>query len=208
MQVMASHWEPRALVENAAKKPYQEFSAEVSASFVLVIPITDPQGELAQGLASTARSARSIGYQTMQGSLEAFAQAPRKVARASQFPRHQWTVPGSYVPIPRQLLQVVCHVLPIRKRSGAAFLERISVGRAHGHDIVLREPSISKFHGWFEATDDGQLYVGDAGSRNHTFVNGSPISERTRVLPGAKLRFGLLDSHVYSLEGFWKSLRP
>jgi pSer/pThr/pTyr-binding forkhead associated (FHA) protein len=87
-------------------------------------------------------------------------------------------------------------------------LERILIGRVNGHDIVLRHGSVSKFHAWFEVREDGHLYVGDAGSRNYTYVNGERIMDRTRVQPGAKLTFGLLDAHVYTLESFWKALNP
>jgi hypothetical protein len=209
MRFVPTSWAPRDFLDRAGRSSLLELAQDCGARFVLVVPLGDPQSDLAQGLSSSpaAKGAeRGLGFRTLQGDANAFA-ALKRGAPKSLMPAHTWDVPGAYVPIPRHLLETACHVIPISKRSGVSFLERISLGRAHGHDIVLRHASVSKFHGWFEAPEDGQLYVGDAGSRNYTFVNGERILDRTRVQPGAKVRFGLLDTHVFTLESFYKSLR-
>jgi hypothetical protein len=196
-------------VEQAGRQRLHELAADCEARFVLVVPVGDPASEIAQGLTSSPSARpgeKGLGFRTLQGDARSLLQGLRRTGQGV-IPAHAWDVPGAHVPIPRHLLEAVCHVIPIRKRSGAAFLDRISIGRAHGHDIVLRHASVSKFHGWFEAAENGELYVGDAGSRNYTYVNGERIHDRTRVRPGAKVCFGLLDTYVYTLESFWKALQ-
>jgi len=172
----------------------------------------DPNGELAQGLSASPSSRASdragLGFRTLQGDASSLMGAVLKRPARGFTAAHTWDVPGAYVPIPRYLLESACYVMPINKRSGVSFLERISVGRVNGHDIVLRHASVSKFHAWFELPEDGHLYVGDAGSRNYTYVNGERVTDRTRVQPGAKLAFGMLEAHVFTLESFWKALHP
>ncbi|MFT3921134.1 MAG: FHA domain-containing protein [Myxococcales bacterium] len=210
MPVGPSSWAPKDFVERARRKPLGELVQDCGTNFVLVVPLGEPDSELAQGLSSTIRPSEraGIGFKTLTGDAASLMQAALKRPTRGFMAAHSWDVPGAYVPIPRHLLESACHVMPIVKRSGASFLERISVGRVNGHDVVLRHASVSKFHAWFEAPEDGNLYVGDAGSRNYTYVNGERITDRTRVQPGAKLTFGMLEAHVYTLESFWKALHP
>ncbi len=205
-------WAPREFVERASRRALGELVEECEARFVMVLPIGDGSSELAQGLSASnpARSGEraALGFRTLQGDASSMLAATTKRPSRAFTAAHFWDVPGAYVPIPRHLLEVACHVIPIRKRSEVSFLGRISIGRVNGHDIVLQHASVSRFHAWFEVSADGQLYVGDAGSRNYTYVNGERVSDRTRVLPGAKLTFGLLETHIYTLESFWKALHP
>lgn len=212
MPIGLTSWAPRDFVDRAGRKPLGDLARDCGARFVLVVPVGDPNSDIAQGLASSASARNSeragLSFRTLQGDASSVMGASLRKATKSFMAAHTWDVPGAYVPIPRHLLESACHVMPISKRSGEPFLERISVGRVNGHDIVLRHPSVSKFHAWFEAPEDGHLYVGDAGSRNYTYVNGERITDRFRVQPGAKLTLGMLDVHVYTLESFWKALHP
>ena len=79
------------------------------------------------------------------------------------------------------------YIVPVRKRASGAFATRISVGRARNTDIVLRDPSVSKFHGWFEC--DAKLTSFDA-SKNRTRINGTPLDEKRDVSTGDMIRFG------------------
>jgi pSer/pThr/pTyr-binding forkhead associated (FHA) protein len=97
-------------------------------------------------------------------------------------------------------------VIPIRKRVETAFLTSISVGRARNHDIVLRHASISKFHANLDV-EGTQLFVKDAGSRNHTFVNHERINARVEVRAGDNLRFGWVEALVASDEALFRALR-
>ncbi len=209
MGAVLTRWAPRDFVDLAAHKALFELSRECGARFVLVVPLGERSTELHPDLVMSpaVRPAAGVGFRTLQGDAGDVLAAMRHAGKASM-PTHTWDVEGAYVPIPRRLLESRCQVIPICKRSVGSFLERISVGRVHSHDIVLRHPSVSKFHSWFEVPDDGQLYVGDAGSLNATYVNNAKVTERSRVAPGAQVRFGLLETHVFTLESFWKALHP
>jgi len=110
------------------------------------------------------------------------------------------------------LLESAMHfAVPLRKRANAdtAFEKRISVGRTLNKDIVLRNGSVSKFHGWFEQGDDGEFSFSDAGSKNSTLLNGVGLAPRkaTRVEPGSQLRFGTVDTVIYAPEEVYAALR-
>jgi hypothetical protein len=102
------------------------------------------------------------------------------------------------------------YVMPLRKRTDdPTFLDRISVGRATNKDIVLRHPSVSKFHSWFEMGDQGELYVADSDSTNATQLNGRklPARELSRVQPGDHLRFGSVECVACDPSDFWRAIR-
>jgi hypothetical protein len=81
-------------------------------------------------------------------------------------------------------------IVPVRKRDGGAFPDRIGVGRARNCDVVLRFPSISKLH--------AQILVGeprmilDLDSANGTKVEGIALLPRTPVplALGARIELG------------------
>jgi hypothetical protein len=97
------------------------------------------------------------------------------------------------------LFAVVLH-----KRAGSNTMSehRICVGRAHGNDVVLRDPSVSKLHAWFERDEDGSYFVHDAGSRNGTMIGperGAPRIPRP-VHTGSVVRFGSVVATFLSAE--------
>jgi hypothetical protein len=77
-------------------------------------------------------------------------------------------------------------ILPVLKAVGNAFQERISVGRAPNCDIIIRDASVSKLHGYFSAvTRDSVIYT-DARSSNSTYIDG------VTVQPGAPVEIRAL----------------
>jgi hypothetical protein len=96
-----------------------------------------------------------------------------------------------------------------RKGADALFMDRISVGRARNKDIVLRHPSVSKFHAWFQADTSGGFRVTDPGSKNRTHVNGTTLVARQSraVEPGDSIRFGAIECLLCSPQALWTVAR-
>ncbi len=67
------------------------------------------------------------------------------------------------------------------------------MGRAPNADISIRLPRISKYHGFFTQSEDGQqLFFTDAESKNGTRIDDRPVKPREpRVVPdGSTIAFG------------------
>lgn len=138
---------------------------------------------------------RSLEFHTAfhQGPLEAASSAPESAPEQEK--------------LKMCLAEDAYLAVPLRKRADADALhmDRVSIGRARNKDIVLRDVSVSKFHGWFEADDFGAFYFSDAGSKNSTRVNGRPLvsRERTRLEPGDSIRFGSIEGVLCSPHALW-----
>lgn len=202
---------------NAKQQALDEFLAECETPYLLLIRIEDPNSELALGLLAQEprdQGRDGLGFRTVQRNISSVMEsleAARKAKEQTTELRNPQRLPsrlagGSSGRLPPELLTGVYHVLALRKRSEAAFLRSVSVGRARNHDIVLRHRSVSKFHGSFELDESGHLFVRDANSSNHTFINGRQITERVEVQPGDNIQFGSVDTHLCSAEGFWRTL--
>lgn len=213
-----AHWKPREMVLNARQQTLQEFAAECETPYLLLIRIDDVNSELALGLATQEpreQGRDGLGFRTVQRnvssvmeSLEAARKAKDSAssARTPQKPAANTVADAGSGQLAALLRTATCHVLPLRKRSEAAFLRSVSVGRARNHDIVLRHRSVSKFHGSFDFDEEGRLFVRDANSSNHTFVNGQQVTERREVRAGDQVQFGSVETHLCTTEEFWRAL--
>jgi len=75
--------------------------------------------------------------------------------------------------------------------------EFISVGRSASNDVVIPFEPVTRFHALFSEDAAGRFFVLDAGSKNGTFVNESPVPQKGRGEPlevksGASIRLGPL----------------
>jgi hypothetical protein len=98
-------------------------------------------------------------------------------------------------------------VLPIRKVQNS-FPSMITVGRTENNDIPLPDVTVSRFHAFFRQTD-GRLDLGDAGSRNGTWVATRRLVPRGPVEPvtlGDMVRFGNLAFMILDAAGCWDEL--
>lgn len=72
-------------------------------------------------------------------------------------------------------------ILPVTKRLEAnTFGMMITAGRAENNDLVLKDPRISKFHGYFRCLGT-QWTLSDAGSKNGTAVEGILVARERSV---------------------------
>jgi pSer/pThr/pTyr-binding forkhead associated (FHA) protein len=96
----------------------------------------------------------------------------------------------------RELSPAEYLVFPIRKTERSIIARFYSVGQTRNNDIVLRDVTVSKFHAFFQDSEDGEGFVlQDARSTNGTFVNDERVpqqgaGEPVRVSTGDVIRFG------------------
>lgn len=96
----------------------------------------------------------------------------------------------------------------IRKAEGAAFAQRIGVGRARNADVYLPNPKVSKYHAFFQLGEDGGYTLTDAGSRNGTWVEDQRLTERepAHLTNGDRVTFGPHRFLYYSPAGFLETV--
>jgi hypothetical protein len=198
-------WFPHELLARARQQPREAFVRAYKSPLSLVVILDAPASELAQGLKpETGPERDGLPFRT--------AALINRDPRDSLRPRHLTLVPepgDRNVQVAeklRQMASMCCHIIPISKRVESAFLASISIGRARNHDIVLRHASVSKFHANLEIEGE-QLYVKDAGSRNHTFLNHERVLTRLKVEAGDNLRFGWVEALVATDEALWRAIR-
>jgi hypothetical protein len=168
---------------------------------VLLVQLDDPTNELAVVLREIAaqggtRLERTIGFET-RSEIDESRKSPRRL-----------TVFGA-AQLAIRLVRGPHFAVPVRKRpeAGKSFSERVSVGRARNNDVVLRHESVSKFHAWFRADEDGAFYVGDAASRNGTWVNGAGLQAPHRLTAGDEVTFGGVRAVFCPPTVLWDAIR-
>ncbi len=94
-------------------------------------------------------------------------------------------------------------VIPILKREGNPFPQRVGVGRTKGTDITLADREISKYQGYFSSANDC-WYFTDGGSSNGTFIRGERLVPMvsTQINDGEELGFGSKKYLFRTAEGF------
>ena len=223
-----ANWKPGDLLSSARSQPLEAFVARCEAPYLLLIKLDDPNSELALGLEADEpreQGRDGLAFRTVQRNISSVIESLEAARRAKDHTLTVRTSPGAAAPRPApaapavgaggarpgqlspEVLRGIYHVLPLRKRSEAAFLRSVSVRRARNHDIVLRHRSVSKFHGSIDIDDEGRLFVRDANSSNHTFVNGRQVNERAELHSGDTIQFGSVEAHLCTTEALWRTLR-
>jgi hypothetical protein len=73
-------------------------------------------------------------------------------------------------------------VLPLIKKPGAPFGDRVTVGRTSNNDVVIAHHTVSRLHLYFRHRD-GRWWVTDAGSKNGTALGrGDLVARRETAL--------------------------
>ena len=76
----------------------------------------------------------------------------------------------------------------------------MSVGRGAENNITICHDSVSRFHAFIRVDPNGRWFLQDAGSRNGTRMNGTPVPARgqgnpVELLSGALVTFGACPVH-------------
>ncbi|MFW6197672.1 MAG: FHA domain-containing protein [Myxococcota bacterium] len=181
-----------------------DFLSEEGDTAVLLVQLEGFDRDLVQTLeaASTARGeglkvARdSIGFRTVAATGQATDAIAAHVAR-----RHA---------LGQRLARSAHFLVPLKKRRDAdrPFTDRLFVGRAYSTDVVLRHPSVSKSHAWFETDAEGRFVICDAGSKNGTLRNGSRLVPREPVVleQGDEVIFGKVTTIFSQADLLWDLL--
>ncbi len=102
---------------------------------------------------------------------------------------------------------VELEVFPLVKKPGAAFPDRITIGRTANNDIAINDTSVSRLHAYVRRVDAGWV-VADAGSKNGSTLLGVPIEPRRErpLASRAQLRLGDVDLTFYVAVDLYAAL--
>ena len=100
-------------------------------------------------------------------------------------------------------------VLPVVKRPGNPYPDRISIGRATNCDIVLRVPFVSKVQAHILPQPDGSFSIRGNRVVNMTRLNGQDLDPDIPhpLRRGDKLAFGAMEFEFISAAGLYVTLR-
>lgn len=188
--------------------PLAEFVAAFAEAPILLVKLDDPEAELEVGLSRMLREPllgsqpelNVLAFRTLLGGRNS---EPVRSSAAREFE------PVDAPELRRRLTQARHFAVPIKKSAGdGSYVQRIAVGRARNKDIVLRHPSVSKFHAWFEYDPELGLRVADANSSNGTRRNADSLEPRelTKVLAGDVLRFGSVEAVLCAADTLWHAV--
>lgn len=98
-------------------------------------------------------------------------------------------------------------LLPLVKKPGASFPDRITIGRTQNNDIVIVDHSVSRLHAYVRQAGNGWV-VADAGSKNGSWLRGTPLEpRREQPLPSqVGLRLGEVELAFYVAGDLYAAL--
>ncbi|MHC5081196.1 MAG: FHA domain-containing protein [Planctomycetota bacterium] len=90
-------------------------------------------------------------------------------------------------------IDMASRVFRVVKRGKNSFGNKISVGRSMNNDLVLRHPSVSKFHAYFTVGDVRiEYHITDVNSKNGTLLNNARLTsmKKQEIRNGDMVTFG------------------
>lgn len=103
------------------------------------------------------------------------------------------------------------YVAPVEKSDRNDFKDVVSLGRDRDNDIVLPNPSVSKYHAVIRRdAESGAISVGDVGSLNGTTIGGHRLGEgdAAPLESGAVIVFGKsVQATFFEPDAFYDYLR-
>lgn len=198
---------PEDLSRAVASRARSTFSAEYADTLLLLLRVVEG-GELLAGL-NAAASAGGVAALPARR-LEFETESLDRHAAASLLAAAKRTAKDRAEIVRQELERGKHYVVPLRKRESAGGLssDRVTVGRATNSDIVLRDPSVSKLHAWFSLHEEREFCLADAGSTNHTAVNGQRLEPRKprHLVECDQLELGAISALVCSAETLWSAI--
>jgi adenylate cyclase len=76
----------------------------------------------------------------------------------------------------------------------------ITVGRGNANDLVLNDPSVSRFHAVVKQSPQGAVVIADRGSTNGVMVNGVRITSEVELHKGDRARIGAYELMFESVD--------
>lgn len=76
----------------------------------------------------------------------------------------------------------------------------ITVGRGNANDLVLNDPSVSRFHAVVKQSAEGAVVIADRGSTNGVMVNGTRIAAEVELHKGDRARIGAYELVFESVD--------
>jgi len=76
----------------------------------------------------------------------------------------------------------------------------ITVGRGNANDLVLNDPSVSRFHAVVKQSPEGAVVIADRGSTNGVMVNGTRIAAEVELHKGDRARIGAYELVFESVD--------
>ncbi|GEM_PF-1372883 len=119
---------------------------------------------------------------------------------------------GASTPVSKGLPQPVpsSEVVPLQKREGVSLADKITVGRTQNNDCVITDLLVSKLHGYFSVSGQGQISFTDSGSSNGTRIGGktAPPFESIPLHSRTHMTFGTRAAYLFvSAEDLYKILQ-
>jgi len=76
----------------------------------------------------------------------------------------------------------------------------ITIGRGNANDLVLNDPSVSRFHAVVKQSPQGAVLIADRGSTNGVMVNGTRIAAEIELQKGDRARIGAYELVFESVD--------
>jgi hypothetical protein len=204
---------PHTLVDELARLSHDQVEKYFPGVQLLLVELRDDAPELAQGLDENQTWAGSPPKPSAVSAPTTVTFPALRAAGSRQNSEGEGLEGMDRIQLLAKLSGARHFVLPLFKRSTQPGEEtRLVVGRIEGCDVMLRHPSISKQHAWFQVDRSGALYLTDAQSLNGTRVNGKslPPGEPNWLQPLDHLQFGSVSAFTcapFVLRSMLKSLR-
>jgi hypothetical protein len=185
---------PEALVQDAVRLELEAFLERYGRAPLLLVRVAKEDTNLSTGLENLWQPS---------GARRPARVAPMQFTTAHDDAKAEQGKPDDF----GSDLENHVYIAAILRGKGSLGGQRVSLGRAPNNGVVLRHPTVSKFHAWLEPTGEDTVQIVDPGSSNGTSVNGVRAQSRVAVeaRPRDRIRFGSVETVLWSPKVLWAS---